>query len=400
MGLFGKLSGKKEISSVEMEQTAETLTETLLDGSTVILGGGIPGYRPASEDERAHYLVVVEGDKRGLRIRLGPEPLVIGRAPPANLVLPDQQVSRSHCRIGVVLNEAVVLDLGSTNGTFVDGNRVSGSVPLPTGARLQIGGHVLEHEWRIRKEVEESQELDRDIANASRYIQSLLPAPLSEGPIRTEWMLLPSSRLGGDAFGYRFLDANTFAFYLIDVCGHGAGAAMHAVSVINVLRRNTLRNTDFRKPAQVLKNLNAMFQMDDHGGMYVALWYGVYDLHTRRLAFCSGGHHPGFLVPATRDRTLALKTNNVVVGAMPDYSFKSDSVELPAGSMLYVFSDGVFEITTHAGEQWGVKDVVPLILEPPIPGTLEPHRIHKAVRGQARSATLEDDFSMVVLTFS
>jgi serine phosphatase RsbU (regulator of sigma subunit) len=68
-------------------------------------------------------------------------------------------------------------------------------------------------------------------------VHSLIPAPLTEGPIRTEWILLPSARLGGDVFGYHQLDARTFAIFLLDVSGHGTGAAMHAVSVTNILQQ-------------------------------------------------------------------------------------------------------------------------------------------------------------------
>jgi serine phosphatase RsbU (regulator of sigma subunit) len=399
MSLFDKLLGKGVAAPGTANDEVGALPDVPLDGATVVLRGGIPPPRPGSEDERAHYLVVVEGEQPGLRIRLGPEPILIGRMAPADVVLADTRVSRSHCRVGIVMNEVVVIDLDSTNGTFIDGTRVSRSAPLPTGARLVLGRHVLEHEWRIRKEVEESQELDRDIAKASLYVQSLLPPPLSEGPIRTEWILLPSTRLGGDAFGYRFLDAHTFAIYLLDVSGHGAGAAMHAVSVINVLRQSALPRTDFTNPSQVIENLNAMFQMESHSGMYLTLWYGVYNLDTRTLAFCSAGHHAGFLVPLSRDRALPLNAQNLVLGALPDYRFKSDSVQVPPESTLYVFSDGVFEIITEAGEQWGLNDVVPLILEPALPGVSEPQRLHRAVQTRSRSAALEDDFSMLVVTF-
>jgi serine phosphatase RsbU (regulator of sigma subunit) len=401
MALFGKRPGAEAPPSGGREDTDGALAHVPLAGSTVGFGGTMPGRMVAAgADARAHFLLVVEGDNPGLRVRLGPEPVVIGRAPPADVVLPDQKVSRNHCRVGIVDGEAVVTDLGSTNGTFIDLNRVSGSARLPTGARLHIGGHVLVHEWRLRKEVEQSEELDRDIAGASRYVLALLPPPLTAGPIRTEWNLLPSARVGGDAFGYRFVDERTFAIYLIDVSGHGASAALHAVSVINVLRQHALPRTDFRKPAQVMAKLNAMFQMESHGGMYVSAWYGVYDLETRRLAYCSAGHHPGFLVPAARDGAIPLRTKNLVIGATPEYAFKAGVADVPPGSMLYVFSDGAFEITTKTGEQWGVNDLVPLILGPAVPGTLEPQRLLDAVQGHSRTAALDDDFSMLVVTFS
>ena len=401
MGWFKKQAGKNAASSSDAKETPISPAEKSLDDSTMVLGGALPRPRPdADADERVHYLVVVAGNEPGRRIQLGAEPVTVGRLAPADLVLPDRRVSRRHCSVGMVHDAVVVTDLGSTNGTFIDATRLTGSAHLPTGGRLEVGDHVLKHEWRSRSELEESQKLDRDLASASRYVQSLLPAQLSEGPICAEWILLPSNRLGGDAFGYHWLDARSFALYLIDVCGHGAAAAMHAVTVINTLRQQALPHTEFRNPAEVLNRLNAMFQMERHGDMYTTLWYGVYDLCARTLVFCSAGHHPAFLVPPARNRAFPLMTKNLVVGAKADFDFKADSVDVPPGSKLYVFSDGVFEITTRDGLQWGVSDFAPLLLEPMLPGTPEPTRLHRAVQRHAGSPALEDDFSMVVATFA
>ena len=367
--------------------------------TTVLIRADSLGPGAATEDGRAHYLAVVAGERAGLRIELGQKPVIIGRVPPADLVIDDSRISRKHCRVSLVLGEVYVADLGSSNGTMVDGKRITHTGLLPAGSRLQVGGHILEHEFRSRKEVEASQELDRDLESAGRYVQSLIPAPLAEGPIRTEWILLPSARLGGDVFGYHQVDARTFAIFLLDVSGHGTGAAMHAVSVANILRGDALPGGDMRDPARVVAYLNTMFQMRTHGGMYLTLWYGVYDLETRTLAYCSAGHHPSYLVPEARERALPLKTPNIVIGATPAFNFESASVEVPPGSQLYVFSDGIFEIEAKDGQQWSVDHVVPLIVEPPVPGMTEPERLLRAIRGHASSPDFEDDFTVLVATF-
>jgi serine phosphatase RsbU (regulator of sigma subunit) len=300
--------------------------------------------------------------------------------------------------VNVVQNEVFVSDLGSSNGTFVDGTRLNGTALLSPGMRLQIGAHVLEHEFRSRKELEDSKELDRDLEAARRYVQALIPPPLEEGPIRTEWVLLPSARLGGDVFGYRLIDEHTFAMFLIDVSGHGTGAAMHAVSVTNVLISDALP-VDMRDPAKVAGHLNSVFQMRTHGGMYLTLWYGVYDLKERRLRYCSAGHHPSYLVPPARGEAIALKTPNIMIGAAPVFPFESASVEVPAGSKLYVFSDGVFEIEAKDGVQWTVEHVVPLLAAPTVEGLSEPERLLKAVREHARDPDFDDDFTVLAATF-
>ena len=367
--------------------------------STILIRAGSPSPSAATEDGRAHYLTVVGGERAGLRVELGAKPVVIGRVPPADMVIDDSQISRKHCRVSLVMEEVFVADLGSSNGTMVDGKRITQTVLLQPGSRLQVGGHLLEHEFRSRKEVEASKELDRDLESARRYVHSLIPAPLTAGPIRTEWILLPSARLGGDVFGYQQLDARTFAIFLLDVSGHGTGAAMHAVSVTNILLQDAVPGLDMRDPAKVATYLNAMFQMSTHGGFYLTLWYGVYDLETRTLDYCSAGHHPSYLVSEARERSIPLKTSNIMIGATSPFEFQSASVEVPAGSRLYVFSDGIFEIEAKDGEQWSLDHVLPLIMEPAVQGMSEPERLLQAIRGHARSPDFEDDFTVLVATF-
>jgi serine phosphatase RsbU (regulator of sigma subunit) len=173
-------------------------------------------------------------------------------------------------------------------------------------------------------------------------------------------MFLPSARLGGDALGYEPLDPHTFLIYLIDVSGHGVGAAMHSVSVLNVLRQRAVPNVDFRDPAQVLTGLNAMFQMDRHDDQYVTMWYGVYDAQNRTLAYASAGHHPGYLVTSDRKSALPLKTFGVVVGAVLEPNFTAAHAFVPAESSLYLCSDGAFEILT-TDRQCNLDDFLPLL---------------------------------------
>jgi serine phosphatase RsbU (regulator of sigma subunit) len=359
-----------------------------------------PPRLPAGADLKdfGHYLVVVDGSEPGQRVLLSLTPVTIGREAGRDLVLDDGEVSRSHLRVSVFANRVVVEDLNSTNGTFIAGRRIKGSVELPEGALLQLGKHILKVELRSKREVEESQALHQDLNKATKYVHSLLPAPLLDGPVRADWFYLPSTQLGGDAFGYSYLDDTTFIFYLIDVCGHGVGAAMHSVSVLNVLRQRALPETDMRDPASVLAGLNAMFQMDRHDGMYFTIWYGVYDLARRTLRHGSAGHHPSFLVPADRTAAVPLKTPGLMIGADPDAQFRVADTPVAPGSSIYVFSDGAFEIVTAAQQQWRLKDFVPLLLEPLVPRLPESARLYGAVGGVARPGPLDDDFSVLVVT--
>ena len=349
--------------------------------------------------DRVHCLELALGDEVERRHIVTPLGLKIGRTAPAEIVVADAEISRSHCMILPKNEELWVSDLGSTNGTFIDGSRVEKATMLPVGSVLQVGKRTFKHEWRTRAEIETSNEFDRELQVAASYVKALLPPPTNEGPVRAEWIYLPSAKLGGDAFGYGRLSDELFVGYLVDVAGHGAGAAMHAVAVMNQLRQRALPNTDMAQPELVLSTLNELFQMEDHAGFYFTIWYGVYNVRTRELTYASGGHHASYLVPADRTAAFPLRTKNVIIGAMPAMDFRQETVTLPPGASLYVFSDGVYEIIDRDGKQWAIDDFVDLILADAEPGVAEPDRLYREVTSRAQPHTLDDDFSLVVLTF-
>jgi serine phosphatase RsbU (regulator of sigma subunit) len=297
-------------------------------------------------------------------------------------------------------DDVIVVDRGSTNGTFIDGRRVEAPAMLAHGSVLQVGRQQLKHEYRDARELAQNAELDRDLARASAYLRSLLPAPLAEGPVRAEWHFEPSASVGGDAFGYHRLDERRMAVFLLDVSGHGVGAAMHAVAVLSCLRQRTLPGVDFADPSQVLARLNDAFPMDSHGGMFFTIWYGVLDVPSGALRYASGGQHPAYVLPAAGGAPQPLATHNLLLGAMPGMGFDAAETRLAPGDRLVVFSDGVFEIVTPDGRTWLLDDLLPVLQQPAPPGLGQPRHVFEVVRGLARPGPLDDDFSFLTLTFT
>ena len=85
-------------------------------------------------------LAIAEGPKelRGTRLPIT-GPIVIGRSPGADIVIADDFVSARHARVTPAPGGAVLEDLGSTNGTLLDGKQVSGMVPLAAGSVIELG---------------------------------------------------------------------------------------------------------------------------------------------------------------------------------------------------------------------------------------------------------------------
>jgi phosphoserine phosphatase RsbU/P len=242
--------------------------------------------------------------------------------------------------------------------------------------------------------------LAEELTKAASYVRSLLPPPLT-GPIETEWCFQPSEQLGGDAFGYHWIDDDHLAIYLLDVSGHGVGAALLSVSALNTLRAHTLPGVDFRRPEKVLAALNRAFWMEKQNFLYFTLWYGVYRPTARQLSFASGGHPPALLVTSARAKApiiTPLGTNGPAVGSLQDAAFSAVVQSITEDARLLLFSDGIFEIF-KPGEAVGTWDEFVKELDRPELLALRPEeRLRRAQKIRGATA-LEDDFSLLEVRF-
>ena len=232
----------------------------------------------------------------------------------------------------------------------------------------------------------------RELAEAAAYVRSLLPAPMeAESAIPTDWRFITCSSLGGDSFGYHWLAPDKLAIYLLDVCGHGVGAALLSVSAINTIRNQTLPDVDFSMPSQVLNGLNRAFPMEKQDGKYFTIWYGVLNPLTRELRYAGGGHPPAIVV-TSEGAMKRLDCPGMIIGAFPFVNYSEHQTMLDPGSRLFVFSDGCYEVT-NSDEQMMTLDEFGNILARcgSHSGALD--QVLGAVRDWQQRTEFEDDFS-------
>jgi pSer/pThr/pTyr-binding forkhead associated (FHA) protein len=89
-------------------------------------------------------LLVTGGSLAGTSIGLADQQITIGRANDATLVLSDDYASSRHARLFPQNGQWIVEDLGSTNGTYLDRQKVTQPMPVPAGVPIRIGKTVLE----------------------------------------------------------------------------------------------------------------------------------------------------------------------------------------------------------------------------------------------------------------
>ncbi len=245
--------------------------------------------------------------------------------------------------------------------------------------------------------VRANRRLQLELAEAANYVRSILPPPLTE-PFVADWRFVPSTELGGDSFGYHWIDQDHFALYVLDVCGHGVGSALLSVAASNTLRSHALPNTDFREPGEVLSQLNQAFLMENNNNLYLTVWYGVFHRVTRRLRYACAGHPPALLMrgePRGVARIDELRTRGPVLGITSSVTYRTQECTVPAPSRLFLMSDGVYEVQKPDGTMLEFSQFLDVLAEPASANESELDRLLEFVHALHGPGPLEDDFSIV-----
>jgi phosphoserine phosphatase RsbU/P len=246
----------------------------------------------------------------------------------------------------------------------------------------------------------QKQLLEAELAEAATYMRSLLPQPL-RGCVSIDARFIPSRQLGGDCFDYFWLDPDYLVMYLLDVSGHGLGAALPSSLILNILRLQSLPDVNFYQPDNVLKALNELFQMSQQNDKYFTIWYGVYNQIKRQLTYASAGHPPAILRSQTSDGLIEvyrLKTPNFPIGMLTEATFVSDRQTIPKNSTLYIFSDGVYDVSQPESQAWGLNEFAETLVE--IETTVNLDEVLTTIQQISGIETFDDDLSLLRVNFN
>ncbi|MGB7441630.1 MAG: SpoIIE family protein phosphatase [Coleofasciculaceae cyanobacterium] len=267
-------------------------------------------------------------------------------------------------------------------------------------ARVRAGFrlHELGRDLQAQKQL-----LEAELAEAAEYVSSILPDPMTEPPLTIDSRFIPSRQLGGDGFDYYWLDPDNLAIYLIDASGHGLRAALPTLSMLNMLKSRALPKINYYQPSDVLRGLNETFQMTQRNDKYFTIWYGVYNKTQRKLTYASAGHPPAILISGTTAslaQVRQLKTMGLPVGMFPEADYVDQCYEITEKSTLYIFSDGIYEISQADGTIWGLEPFIKLLADCRNKNCSDLDQILRSLQTINPSDDFDDDLSLLVINFN
>jgi serine phosphatase RsbU (regulator of sigma subunit) len=160
------------------------------------------------------------------------------------------------------------------------------------------------------------------------------------------------AKVGGDFFDIFELEHNKVGIMIGDVSGKGLRAA-----TITSLVKNTIRAYAYEEesPAAILARTNNAVKKSTPPSYFVTLFFGIFDLKTGGIVYCSAGHPPALL--KKRDGVELLSKNSPILGAFLDMKYLEGISTVGPGDVLVLYTDGITE-ARHGREFFGEDRLV------------------------------------------
>lgn len=193
---------------------------------------------------------------------------------------------------------------------------------------------------RLLAHQREMERLEQELATAATIQRSLLPEALPGHPAyELAARQVPCNEVGGDLYDAVRLDDGRILFLVGDVSGKGMGAALLMSHVIASLR--VLYGEDLPLASLVQRVHRQLVRASD-SMRFVTLFVARLDPATNRLEFVNGGHNPPLLV-CPEGEIRRLEATGTPLGLIEGATYEPGALEMPPGSVLCVYSDGIVE---------------------------------------------------------
>jgi len=247
--------------------------------------------------------------------------------------------------------------------------------------RRELRAREAEEKRAQQEAILHQQEQEREIAEARAIQEKLLPREIPQlagYEIASAWQ---SARLvGGDYFDILPLDEHTLGLCIADVAGKGMPAALLMSNLQAAVRGLSSLSV---APDQLCRRLNSIVHRNTGSDRFITFFYAQLEGPAGRLTYVNAGHNAPFVVrpDGSHER---LRNGGTVLGVFASPDYELGSVQLFPGDRVILFTDGVTEACSPAGEEFGEARLLRLLTD---------HRTLSAAGLQAKILAEVTEFS-------
>ena len=247
--------------------------------------------------------------------------------------------------------------------------------------QLAIDRARMEHELQVAREVQASL-IPRETPHIAGW------------DFATLWQ--PAHIVSGDFYDFVSIDQSPLQGMLIgDVSDKGMPAALFMT-----LARSTIRAsvTPACGPADFIMHANRLLCADAAKGMFVTLCYMQFHPLTGELVYVNAGHNPPLLLHRDEEQFIRLARTGMALGVDETSPFDQRTVQLDAGDLIVLYTDGVTDATNATEQDFGAERLRQVIFEKRLAPALEiVTALNDALRQFVGAAPQFDDIAVVVV---
>ncbi|MCU0275296.1 MAG: PP2C family protein-serine/threonine phosphatase [Acidobacteria bacterium] len=237
----------------------------------------------------------------------------------------------------------------------------------------------MEHEMQIARSIQLSL-LPQGLPELCHYDLAVIYEPIHE--------------VGGDYYDILKKKKHIQPLVLADVEGKGLSAALLAASCQAIF--HSMNELYFLKPARFIAKANAFLHEMTRGSRFITLFWMLLNDDHPALTYVNAGHNAPYLV--TKSGVRKLEAGGMLLGFRGDGVYQEGTVVLESGDVICAFTDGVFEVTNPAGEEFGEKAIAEFILANRGLGAAElGETLYKRIKSFSRKTRFRDDFTILIV---
>ncbi len=210
------------------------------------------------------------------------------------------------------------------------------------------------------RQVAEQEKMKRELQIATEVQSKLFPQKFPEmKSLQYTGYCRAARHVGGDYYDFLDLNSGNLGIALGDVSGKGISSALLMANLQALLRSGApLR---LGQMDMLLADMNRLLCESTTKNKYATFFYSVYSDESKLLTYVNAGHLPPMVFRADSQTVDRLRTGGLVVGMLPDVTYKEDFVQLSSGDVLVIYSDGLSEAMNLSDDEFGEERLMSVV---------------------------------------
>lgn len=274
-------------------------------------------------------------------------------------------------------------------------------VGLLTQAFSHMKISLKEYIEQLQETTAAKERIESELSIAKEIQVSILPRTFPAFPDRKEFDIFatmePAKEVGGDFYDFCLVEDKKLYFVIGDVSGKGVPAALFMMIAKTLLKNEALRGSS---AADILFNVNNIIAMDNSTSMFATVFCGILDIETGLLEYSNAGHNPPLYYTPEKGFQYLTINKGFVLGPMPDFSYKSETIQLNKGDYFFLYTDGVTEAMNPQKEQFSEErflSVSTQLKDQSIRGIVS--GVREEIAHFVKTEPQSDDITMLILKF-